>query len=87
MIDSIVKLLKIFCDNTVVVFFSKNDKYSSGSKHIKIKFLVVRERVYKQQASIENLSTTKMIAGPFTKVLQSKIFKEHIFRMRLVSKS
>ena len=87
MVDSIAKPLKIFCDNIAVVFFSKNGKYSSGSKHIELKYLVVRERVQKQQVSIENLSTTMMIADPLTKVLQCKIFKEHVLRMGLVSKS
>ncbi|CAL9078779.1 unnamed protein product [Musa textilis] len=85
-VDSIAKPLKIFCDNTAAVFFSKNGKYSSGSKHIEIKYLVVRERVQKQQVSIENLSTTMMIADPFTKALQCKTFKEHVLRMGLVSK-
>ena len=87
MVDSITKPLKIFYDNTAVVFFSKNDKYSSGSKHIEIKYLMFRERVQKQQVSIENLSTTMMIADPLTKALQCKIFKEHVLRMELVSKS
>ena len=27
-VDTITKLLKIYCDNSVAVFFSKNDKYS-----------------------------------------------------------
>ncbi|KAJ8511887.1 hypothetical protein OPV22_002321 [Ensete ventricosum] len=84
-VDSITKQLKLFCDNTAVIFFSKNDKYSSGSKHIEMKYLVVRERVHKQQASIENLSTTMMIADPLTKALQCKTFKEHVLRMGLLS--
>ena len=87
MVDSIVRPLKLFCDNTTAVFFSKNGKYSSGSKHIEIKYLVVRERVQKHQVSIENLSTTMMIADLLTKALQCKIFKEHVLRMGFVSKS
>ena len=63
-VDSIAKPLNIFYDNTAAIFFSKNDKYSSGSKHIEIKYLVVREKVQKQQVSIENLSTTIMITDP-----------------------
>ena len=87
MVDSIAKPLKIFCDNTAAVFFSKNDKYSSCSKHIEIKYLVVREKVQTHQVSIENLSTSMMIADPLTKALQCKIFKEHVLRMGLMSKS
>ena len=33
-VDSIAKPLKIFCNNTAAIFFSKNSKYFSGSKHI-----------------------------------------------------
>ena len=32
-IDSIAKPLRIYCDNTVAVFFSKNDRYTKGAKH------------------------------------------------------
>ncbi|XP_050125357.1 secreted RxLR effector protein 161-like [Malus sylvestris] len=37
-IDSIAKPLRIFCDNAAAVFFSKNDKYSNGAKHMDIKY-------------------------------------------------
>lgn len=46
-VDSISKPLKIYCDNTVAVFFSKNDKYSKGVKHMELKFLSVKEEVHK----------------------------------------
>ena len=84
-VDSIARPLKIYCDNTAAVFFSKNGKYSSGSKHMELKYLVVRERVQKQQVSIENLSTTLMIADPLTKGLPPKTYKEHVIRMGLLS--
>ena len=44
-VDSIAKPLRIYCDNTTAVFFSKNGKFSSGSKHMDLKYLVVKERV------------------------------------------
>ena len=47
-VDSIAKPLRIYCDNTATVFFSKNGKFSSGSKHMDLKYLVVKERVQKQ---------------------------------------
>ena len=34
-VDSIAKPLRIYCDNSATVFFSKNDKYSKGAKHMK----------------------------------------------------
>ncbi|XP_057948284.1 secreted RxLR effector protein 161-like [Malania oleifera] len=44
-IDCIVKPLKIYCDNSATFFFSKNDKYSKGAKHMELKYFVVKEDV------------------------------------------
>lgn len=41
--DSIESLVKISCDNKVAKFYSKNNKNPSKSKHIDIKFFVVKE--------------------------------------------
>lgn len=84
-VDLIVKPLKIFCDNTITVFSSKNDEFSSGFKHIEIKYMIVKEKVKKQYMSIENLITTLIIINLFTKALRPKVFKEHILRTRIVS--
>ena len=42
-VDSIAKPLKIYCDNSAAVFFSKNDKYSKVAKHMELKYLAVKE--------------------------------------------
>ncbi|RVX18923.1 Retrovirus-related Pol polyprotein from transposon TNT 1-94 [Vitis vinifera] len=83
-VDSIAKPLRIYCDNTAAIFFSKNGKFSSGSKHIDLKYLVVKERVQKQQVSIENIRTTLMVADPLTKGLPPKAYLEHVMRMGLL---
>ena len=46
-VDSIARSLKVYCYNAAAIFFSKNEKYSNGSKHVEIKYLVVGERVKK----------------------------------------
>lgn len=46
-IDYIAKSLRIYCDNSTTLFFSKNDKYSNGAKHIELKYLSVKEEVQK----------------------------------------
>ena len=48
-VNSISKLLRIYYDNFVAVFFSKNDKYSNDAKHMELKYLTVKEEVQKQQ--------------------------------------
>jgi len=80
-VDSIAKPLKIYCDNIATVFFSKNDKYSKGAKHMELKYLVVKEEVHKQRVSIEHISTNLMVADPLTKGLPPKTFNEHVERM------
>lgn len=42
--DTITKLLKIYCDNTIIVFFSKNDKYYKGVNHMELKYFTVKEK-------------------------------------------
>lgn len=44
-VDSINKSLRIYCDNSVAIFFSKNDKYSKGAKHMELKYLSVKDGV------------------------------------------
>jgi len=47
----------MYCDKFTVVFFSKNDKYSKGVKHMELKYFSVKEEVKKQRVSIEHIST------------------------------
>ncbi|XP_073138786.1 secreted RxLR effector protein 161-like [Henckelia pumila] len=44
-VDSISRSLRIFCDNSTVVFMAKNNKNESRSKHIDIKYLAIRDSV------------------------------------------
>ncbi|XP_068498524.1 secreted RxLR effector protein 161-like [Phaseolus vulgaris] len=54
-VDNIAKPLKIYCDNSAAVFFSKNDKYFKGVKHMELKYFAVKEEVQKHKVSIERL--------------------------------
>ena len=42
-VDNITRPLRIYCDNSIDVFYSKNDKYSKGEKHMDLKYLSVKE--------------------------------------------
>jgi len=44
-VEEIERPLKLYCDNKLVVLYSNNNRSSTKSKHIDIKFLVVKERV------------------------------------------
>uniref|UniRef100_A0A2N9I6A1 Integrase catalytic domain-containing protein n=1 Tax=Fagus sylvatica TaxID=28930 RepID=A0A2N9I6A1_FAGSY len=86
-VDSIARPLRMYCDNSAAVFFSKNDKYSNGAKHMELKYLAVKEEVQKQTVFIEHIKTELMIADPLTKGLATKTFKEHVDRMGLCCNS
>ncbi|KAM6599651.1 hypothetical protein CsatA_019260 [Cannabis sativa] len=80
-VDGIERPLKLYCDNKSVVLYSNNNRSSTKSKHIDIKFLVVKERVQSGQICIEHFGTNSMIADPLTKGLPPKVFHEHTARM------
>ncbi|RVW85181.1 Retrovirus-related Pol polyprotein from transposon TNT 1-94 [Vitis vinifera] len=84
-LDGIERPLKIFCVNKSAVLYSNNNRSSTKSKYIDIKFLVVKEKVQSGQISIEHIGTNSMIADPLTKGLPPKVFHEHTAHMGVVS--
>ena len=86
-INSISRPLRTYYDNSTIFFFSKDDKYSKGTKHMDLKYLSVKEEVKKHKMSIEHIGTDTMIADSLTKGLPSKIFIGHVERMGIIDKS
>jgi len=86
-VDSISKPLNIYCYNSVAIFFSKNDKYSKGAKHMELKYFAVKEEVQKRRVSIEHISTDLMIANPLIKGLLPKLYSSHVKNMGNMSTS
>ena len=84
-VDSISRPLKLYCDNLAAVFMAKNNRIGSRSKHIEIKYLVIRERVKENKLVIEHISTESMLADPLTKGMPPKYFKDHVVQMGLRS--
>lgn len=83
-VDSISRPITIYFDNSVIVFFSKNNKSYGRSKHIDIKNLVVREKVKKGKKKIEHIDIKAIIVDPLTKGLVSKVFTTHVANMGIV---
>ena len=77
--------LRIYCDNSAAVRFSKNNKTIGGSKHTDIKYLVVREKVQNGVISIEHIKNTLKLADPLTKGLPPKLFMDYVAHMGLVA--
>ena len=83
-VDSISRPIIIYCDNNPVMFYSENNKTSTGSKHMEIKYLTVKNLVKKGDIVIEHIRTESMLAGPLTKCLKPIAFKEHVVNMSVI---
>ena len=56
-VDSIFRPIVIYCDNNATVLYSKNNKISTCSKHMEIKYLTVQDLVKKGDIVIEHIRT------------------------------
>ena len=79
--EGVERPLNLFCGNKSVVMYSNNNRSSSKSKFIDIKFFLVKERVQNGQINIEHLGTNSIIAYPLTKGLSPKVFHERTAHM------
>ena len=83
-IDSITEPITLYCNNQSAVFFSSNNKSSGASKHIDLKYRVVKERCQDRIIKIEHIRTNAMLADPLTKGLPPNVFEEHVTDMGLM---
>ncbi|XP_061356852.1 secreted RxLR effector protein 161-like [Gastrolobium bilobum] len=51
-VDTISKPLKIYCDNSAAVFFSKNERYSKGAKHKELKYFLLKRRFRNRECQL-----------------------------------
>lgn len=82
---SIARPLKLYYNNNLTVLYSKNNKTFSGSKHLELKYLTLRDLVKKNDIVIEYIGTNFMIIDPLTRGLRSIVFKNHVESMCIVS--
>jgi hypothetical protein len=82
-VDSIERPLKLYYDNEPVVLYAHNNKKIKATKHINIRFYVVKEKLQDQTISLEHIGTKKMIADPLMKGLPPNVFREHLTDMCL----
>ena len=73
-VHSISRPLKLFCDNSAVVSFSRNTWSTSFFKQIDVKFFFVKEKVAESLISVEHMPTTSMLANLLTKGLPICVF-------------
>jgi hypothetical protein len=82
-VDSIEIPLKLYCHNEPTVLYAHNNKKIKATKHINIRFYIVKEKIQNQTISLEHISTKKMIADLLTNDLPSSVFREHLAGMGL----
>jgi hypothetical protein len=82
-VDDIYRPLKLYCNNSPAVQYAHNNKSSGATKHIDIKYYVVKDKVRDHIISLEHISTEKMLADPLTKGLPPNVFREHVADMGL----
>ena len=83
-IGSVTRPILLYCDNLAAVLFAKNNKNISGSKHMEIKYLTVKELVKKGDVTVEYISTYDMVVDPLIKGLRPNVYQKHILSMGLV---
>ena len=86
-VDGIERPVRIYCDNESAVQYSNNNKSTTKSKFIDIKFLVVKERVQNRQIFIKHIGTNSMLVDPLTKGLVPIVFHEHTVHIGVIPNS
>lgn len=69
------KLVLVFCDKTRTINLSKNMVLHSKTKHIEIKFHVLRDKKSEKEIILDFVSTREHLANIFTKPLPKDAFK------------
>ena len=82
-VDDIYEPLKLYCDNEPAVTYAHNNKSSGATKHIDIKYYVVKDKVRDHVISLEHIRTEKMLVDQLTKGLPPNVFREHVTGMGL----
>ncbi|RDX73128.1 hypothetical protein CR513_47303, partial [Mucuna pruriens] len=84
LVESISMLLTIYCDNSIVVCLSQNNKNFKQLKQFDTKYTFVREKVQKFQIHVEHIPKELMVLYPLTNDLLVKIFVDHVTHMDVV---
>ena len=73
-VHSISRPLKLFYGNSAVVYFSRNTRSTSRSKHIDVKFFFGKEKVAESLILFKHMPITSMLEDPLTKDLPICVF-------------
>ena len=86
-VNNIVRPLRIYCDNSVVDFFSKRISIPNVLNLWNWNILSLKKKFIDIRVSIEHVSTDLMIIDPLTKGLPLKVFTGHVKNMGIMRTS
>ena len=75
----------IYCDNISVISLSTNPVFHAKSKHIKIDYHFVCERVTRGDLQVQHVSSAEQFADILTKGLSAPLFRQHCGNLMLSS--
>ena len=58
--------------------YAKDSKYHGRTKHIDIQYHYIRDMVAHNEVVLKHISTSLMIADPFTKPIGRDVFQAHV---------
>jgi len=70
--------VELMCDNTVAIQFAKDPKFHRKTKRIKRRYHFVRDAIKEKEVALKYITTSKMLADPFTKPIPRDAFKAHV---------
>jgi len=82
---SLPSVLVLFCDNLSAIALSFNLVHHQKTKHIEVDVHFVRERVSRQQLSVQFVSSQEQFADILTKGLSALLFHTHCCNLTLGS--
>ncbi|XP_048433043.1 isoleucine--tRNA ligase, chloroplastic/mitochondrial-like [Pyrus x bretschneideri] len=63
-VKSIARPIQLWCDNKAAVFHARNNKRSNGTRHLDLKYKMIRKEVMKQQVKIDYIDTKSIYVHP-----------------------
>jgi len=66
----------IYCDNICSILLANNPVYHAKTKHIKVHYHFIREKVLAKEIDLIHVSTEDQVADIFTKVLGTDKLKK-----------
>ena len=79
----IISVVHVRCDNIAAIQLSQNDSIHNRSKHISIRYHLVRDKVKKGRIHITWVPTREQEADLLTKALGPSLFTEQCDRLLL----